>query len=176
MGHLPPAEASIDLTGDIFMRRMLRELTGLLQDVVGLDEAEGYINSVGAAMGEWIESQYRAEMGAEDLDPEAVAAVFVDLKSRIGGDFYVVEVSQERIVLGNRACPFGDMARGRDALCMMTSNVFGRIAAEHLGYARVELQQTIARDDRECRIVVELRPDADEDADGREYYRSARAG
>ena len=57
-------------------------------------------------------------------------------------------------------------------MCMMTSNVFGSIAAENLGYAKVELQETIARGDSGCRVVVylELTEEA-EDAFGREYFK-----
>jgi hypothetical protein len=40
---------------------------------------------------------------------------------------------------------------------MMTSNVFGHIAAENGGYAKVELQQTIARGIR-LRDVIYLQP------------------
>src|SRR5690606_17567394 len=98
----------------------------------------------------------------------------VDLKRRIQGDFYVVEATEERIVLGNRACPFGDRVLGRPALCMMTSNVFGSIAAENLGYAKVELQETIAEGAPGCRVVLYLRPDeAAEQAPGREYFRTS---
>ncbi len=32
-------------------------------------------------------------------------------------------------------------------MCMMTSNVFGSIAAENLGYAKIELQETVATGD-----------------------------
>jgi hypothetical protein len=56
---------------------------------------------------------------------------------------------------------------------MMTSNVFGTIAAENLGYGKVVLEQTIAAGDRECRVVVYLRRSpAAVEADGREYLRS----
>jgi hypothetical protein len=75
-------------------------------------------------------------------------------------------------VLGNRACPFGDQVIGRPALCMMTSNVFGSIAADHLGYARVELQETIAQGSAGCRVVVHLdRPPGDVAVDGIEYFK-----
>ena len=56
------------------------------------------------------------------------------MKRRINGDFYVIEESETHIVLGNRACPFGDKVLGRPSMCMMTSNVFGHVAAENLGY------------------------------------------
>ena len=166
-----PADAKIDLNPDIFMRKMLRELTGLLDDVVGLDQAQGFINSVGSTVGEWIGEKYRAEMGGVDLTPRQVAEIFVDLKRRIGGDFHVISVDDDRIVVGNRRCPFGEMAHGRDALCMMTSNVFGRIASDHLGYARVDLEETIARGDAGCRITVHLTPSVAVETNAREYYR-----
>jgi len=56
-------------------------------------------------------------------------------------------------------------------MCMMTSNVFGQIAARNLGYAKIELQETIARGDAGCRVVVHLRetPEAAR-AEWREYF------
>ncbi len=166
------ADIQIPLERDLFMRKMLRELTGTLESVVGMDDAAGYISTVGTAMGRWIDEQYRSALGVEHLDVEQVAKVFVDLKGRIGGDFYIISIDGEKIVVGNRDCPFGDMAHDRPSMCMMTSNVFGRLAADNLGYARVELHDTIALRATECRIVVHLTPDEDAPADEREYYRT----
>ena len=153
------------------MRTLIRELSGTLQDVVGLEEAEGFISVVGQSMGRRIDEDYRAALGVDRLDRGQVAAVLVDLKRRIQGDFYVIEETDSRIVLGNRACPFGDRVIDRPALCMMTSNVFGMIAAQNLGYGKVELQETIARGNAGCRIVVHLAPTTEaEAAPGREYF------
>jgi hypothetical protein len=59
-------------------------------------------------------------------------------------------------------------------MCMMTSNVFGAITARNLGYAKVELQRTIAEGAPECRVVVHLRTTGgSEQADGREYFGGA---
>ncbi len=161
----------LPLERDIFLRSLLRELAGTLQDVVGLDEAAGFISVVGQRIGDQINDQYRAALGVSGLSREQVAAVLVDLKRRIQGDFYVIEESDDRIVLGNRACPFGDKVKDRPALCMMTSNVFGVIAAENLGYAKVVLEQAIARGDAGCRVVVHLRPtEQARAAAGREYF------
>lgn len=56
-------------------------------------------------------------------------------------------------------------------MCMMTSNVFGTIAAENLGYAKVSLEQTIAQGAAGCRVVVYLKPQpAADQAEGREYF------
>ncbi|WP_244444251.1 methanogen output domain 1-containing protein [Lutibaculum baratangense] len=167
------SRAAVPLDRDVFMRTLLRELSGTLQDVVGLEEASGYISVVGAAIGEQLDAQYRKALSVDRLTREQVAQVLVDLKARIEGDFYVVEEREDRIVLGNRACPFGEKVRDRPALCMMTSNVFGHIAAENLGYARVSIEEAIARGDPGCRVVVYLVPDDNPDPDAREYFRQA---
>jgi predicted ArsR family transcriptional regulator len=166
----------VRLERDEFLRRLLRELAGTLQDVVGLEEASGYINVVGAAMGEHINGEYRRALSVERLSREQVSAVLVDLKRRIQGDFFVLEETEDRIVLGNRACPFGEFVRDRPSLCMMTSNVFGAIAAENLGYAGIALERTIAQGHPECRVVVQLRPSERAEPGLREYFRKDHAG
>ncbi|HVL58973.1 MAG TPA: methanogen output domain 1-containing protein [Burkholderiaceae bacterium] len=169
----PVAGLEVGLNRDVFLRTLVRELSGTLQDVVGLHEASGFVSVVGQRVGEQIDREYRNALQVERLNREQVAEVLVDLKRRIQGDFYVVEESDARIVLGNRACPFADKVLGRPALCMMTSNVFGSIAAENLGYAKVELQRTIAQGAPECHVVVYLKPDGEAaSAEGREYVKS----
>lgn len=161
----------VPLERDVFLRTLVRHLAGTLQEVVGLEEAAGFVSVVGQKIGDEINSAYASALAVDHLTREQVADVLVDLKRRIQGDFFVIEQDDERIVLGNRACPFAEKVVGRPALCMMTSNVFGRIAAENLGYAKVSLEQTIARGDSGCRVVVHLKPDAAaETAEGREYF------
>jgi hypothetical protein len=59
-------------------------------------------------------------------------------------------------------------------MCMMTSNVFGSIAAENLGYAKVVLEETIALGAPGCRVVVYLKPTEEaERVEGREYFGDA---
>jgi hypothetical protein len=162
----------VELDRDVFLRTLIRELAGTLQDVVGLAEASGFISVVGQRVGELIDGKYRAMLGVSTLSREQVAGVLVDLKRRIEGDFYVVEQTDEKIVLGNRRCPFAEKVIDRPALCMMTSNVFGAIASQNLGYAKVELKQTIAKGNRECEVVVYLKPTGEsEAAEGREYVK-----
>lgn len=163
----------IPLERDMFLRSLLRHLAGTLEEVIGLEEASGFISVVGQQVGDEINTAYKAALAVEQLSREQVSGVLVDLKRRIQGDFYVIEEDDEKIVLGNRACPFGDKVLNRPSLCMMTSNVFGAIAAENLGYAKVELQQTIATGGKGCRVVVYLQPRPElEGIDGREYFKS----
>ncbi len=168
------ADLSLPLDRDRFLRQLLRELAGTLEEVVGIDEAEGYIAMVGRHMGRWMDRLYREGLGLPRLDARRVAHVLVDLKARIEGGFAIESLDEGRIVLVNDRCPFGEMVRDRPSLCMMTSNVFGTLASANLGYAKVALEETIARGDDRCRVVVHLRDDeAAARADGREYFGEA---
>jgi hypothetical protein len=123
--RLPLAAREVPLDRDSFLRTLVRELAGTLEDVVGLEEASGFISVVGQNMGRQMDRDYKAALGTDRLTREQVAEVLVDLKRRIRGDFFVVEQDDQKIVLGNRACPFAEKVIGRPAMCMMTSNVFG---------------------------------------------------
>lgn len=164
------SEVDIPLERDGFSRSLIRELAGTLEEVVGLEDASGYISVVGTAIGEQIDGAYKSALAVERLSREQVAEVLVDLKQRIQGDFFILEETEDRLVLGNRMCPFGDKVLNRPSLCMMTSNVFGHIAGQNLGYAAVDLEETIARGHPGCRVVVYLRPSDSIPASAREYY------
>lgn len=167
------SELPISIERDSFFRNLIRELSGTLEEVIGLEEARGFVSVVGAKIGDEFNRIYREELGRDRLSRPQVAAACCDLKRRIGGDFYVAEQDAEKIVFANRACPFGDQVVGRPSLCMMTSNVFGRIAAENLGYANVVVERAIAEGDSGCRVVVHLTPAETAGAHGgREYFRT----
>ncbi len=160
----------IPLERDVFLRTLIRELAGTLQDVVGLEDASGFISVVGQRMGTQINDSYKSALEVARLSREQVSAVLIDLKRRIQGDFFIIEENEDRIVLGNRVCPFAEKVIGRPAMCMMTSNVFGSIAAENLGYAKIVLEETIAQGASGCRVTVYLRPSPEAQlANGREY-------
>ncbi len=167
------SELNINLDRDIFLRNLIRELAGTLEDVVGYDEAAGYISLVGQYIGEWINEMYKNEMGVSSLSSTQVADVLVDLKLRIQGEFSVTEHDDSKIVLKSAVCPFESAVIDRPSMCMMTSNVFGLIAAENLGYAKVVLQETIANNKSTCTVIVHLKKSPEsEAASGREYFKS----
>lgn len=157
------------LDQDVFLRGLLRHLTGALEDVVGVGDASGFVSIVGQTMGAELDDRYRHALCLTRLDRPLLARVLIDLMRRIGGDFDVVEENEDRLVLINRTCPFGDA--GRPSLCTMTSSLFGVVAARNVGFAKVVLDQTIAAGDPGCRVVIHLRPTADAQADaGRCYF------
>ena len=97
----------IPLDRDLFMRTMLREIAQTLEDKLGGAGATDFVSEIGTAAGEQLNIYYRAALRTTSLTREQVAQACIDLKRRIQGDFYVIEQTDEKIVLGNRACPFG---------------------------------------------------------------------
>lgn len=61
------------LERDIFMRTLIRELSGTLEDVVGLEESSGFFSVVGQRVGEAINEEYRAALGSSELSVDEVA-------------------------------------------------------------------------------------------------------
>lgn len=167
------AQADVPLNRDVFLRSLIRALSGHLEEIVGLEEASGYIALVGQSIGSELNEQYRRALQCEQLSREQVADILVDLKRRIEGTFEVVSQDDDHIAFYNSRCPFEEKVEGRTSMCMMTSNVFGVIAAENPGYGRVELKETIAAGDNHCSVILHLKPDPDGPPPGqREYFRA----
>lgn len=170
---IPVTQLDIPLNRDLFLRSMIRELSGVLEAVVGVEDAAGFVSIVGQNIGAHINHEYRKALAVDNLSRPQVADVLENLKARIQGDFYIVSQDDQKIVFGNRECPFGDYVEDRPSMCMMTSNVFGTITADNLGYAKVDIEEAIAQHDKECRIVVYIDQSAQaESAEGREYFSS----
>lgn len=164
--NTPPTDDSGEQTA--FFSAIIGHLSGLLEEVVGLKEAEGFISTVGGALGEDISERY--PNGPDATGPDQIASILVDLKVRIKGDFSLVSADEEAIVLIARQCPFGDRVIGRPSLCMMTTNVFGRVVADRNGYAHVQIDKAIARGDPGCRVVVSLKLQDVAPSDGLEFF------
>ncbi len=160
----------IPLAPQSFMLSVIRELAGTLENVVGVEDAKGFVNHVGGQIGDEIDALYGNALRVENLTRDEVSRVLIDLKRRINGDFYVVSEDEGKIVLGNRRCPFGKSVEGHPSLCMMTSNVFGKIVANNLGYGRVDLNETIANGDGRCLVTIHLTPSDEVHDTAREYF------
>src|SRR5689334_23639444 len=87
----------IPLDRDVFTRTLIRELAGALEDVVGIEEASGYISIVGSAIGEQINQDYRRAYEVSSLSRGQVADVLVDLKRRIQGNFFIIQEDEDRL-------------------------------------------------------------------------------
>ncbi len=149
---------------------LVADMAGLLETIAGTEDACAYVSSIAARLGSGIEQQYKTALGVQHLSRDQLIAVLVDLKNRAGGAFSVLEQGEDRIVFGNCACPLGQAAANRPSLCMLTSNIFGRMTANAVGYAAVDLEETIARGAAQCRVVLHLKR-MELGPETREYFR-----
>jgi anti-sigma regulatory factor (Ser/Thr protein kinase) len=158
-----------------FLRALVVQLAQAVERNGGPALAEACVAQVGIDVGSQMEAEYRAAAEIVDrLEPDRLAECFVRLKHAIDGEFFVIEVSDDRIVLGANTCPFGDVVRKAPALCRMTSAVFGGIAANSHGESAVTLEERIAVGDPGCRVVIELGPTSAAASDIAHRYRAHR--
>lgn len=159
-----------DLNATDFLQFVARDVAGTLEEVVGVEEAKGYLSLVGESMASRIDERYRAVHGHQAWSVPVVGEVIVEIQRRIDGGFGIRSSTADEIVFENDRCPFGEGVLGRPSLCMMTSNVFGRMAANHLGHVTVELEETIARGDGRCVVRVTRDPDLEVNRGNRKHF------
>ncbi len=152
---------------DNFFADIVGNLAGALENTVGLRDAEGFITEVGTLIGEGVSDLYKTGKPSTTQD---IARILVDLKDRIGGEFKVESVTDEQIILTNTRCPFAHRVEGRPSLCMMTTNVFGRVVADRNGYAHVLVDDSIAHNGKGCHVTVTLSSELAPDAQGFEFF------
>src|SRR5436190_9439316 len=158
----------VPLDRNSYLRALLGSLADTFEGVIGQRDAAGFVSIVGQRIGEEVTQNDRDALGKKRLSASEVAQALCDFQRRVAGDFFVIEQDDEKIVLGNRACPFAERVFGHASLCMTTSGTFSVMAAQNLGYAKVVIEQAIAQGHPGCRVVIHLKPGAQ--GEGREYY------
>ena len=160
-GHLPRLEEANEdgyFGKDPFLKALVVELVNAVDLTHGPAAAESAVAHVGTTVSKRMETAYRKQRDLdENLTTEQLAEVYLGLKDAIGGDFYLHSIDDDKIVLGNRTCPFGEGVRFAPSLCRMTSSVFGGIGARNTGHdVAVHLEERIAVGDSECRVTIWL--------------------
>lgn len=154
-GAVPVSLHGGHVTRDSFLVALVARLAQVVEQEWGPDEVARAVATVGQSISPQMEDDFRRANGIVGaMSPDQAAACLVSLKHAIEGDFYVVDVDEHRVTLGNRRCPFGDVVTTAPSLCQVTSSVFGGVAARNFGSASVLLEERIAVGDPECRVTV----------------------
>lgn len=133
---------------------------------------ESLIERIAKSAGLYFEQTYREEYQRPgELNTEDYIDLILALKNRIGGNFSLASVEASTITVVNSRCPFGDGVTNFPELCRMTSSVFGGIAARNFGYAKVEIRQSIAKQNSGCEVCIHTDSQAAADKPGLEYRR-----
>jgi len=132
-------------------------LTSIIADLaqnIDKENIRGAASKIGMKIGKNVEQLYKRFYGVERLNLEQLSEAIVDFEKKIGGDFFVVEKTHEKIILRNNKCPFGNnKIKECPELCAITSGIFGIIAARNFGYGKVCLKRTIAKADDDYIIL-----------------------
>lgn len=152
------------LSRENFLVRLI-SLSSLLLHLENGPAASQHIRNVGLRLSEWLNTLYLKDSEKDALTPEQYGHIIVDIKNHIDGDFYLIEARDDRVVVGNKRCPFGSQVTNSPNLCNITSSVFGGIAAQNFGYGKVVFSQRIAIGDPQCAVAVYLQPTAEADSE-----------
>lgn len=153
-----------------FFQTLVSHMTQTMHHVLGEDHAEAFLSIVSQQLGDQVNQNYQQALHVDQLDQEQVVAVIMDFKKRIGGEFYVIDEYPDRLILGNRHCPFAPLIEDQPMFCQVTANFIGTISADNLGYARVNVDQSMAQGHDHCQITIFWHPN--DEMQGQEFFAS----
>ncbi len=153
---IDPAPADPGLIPDERPGHLIGLLAAAVAASSSLDEAAAHAGATLAAR-----EALRAGPGGPGPDARRLAHMLVDIEDRLGGEFEVVAATRQRAELRNRRCPFGPATA--PAMCRFTSALAGGLAARAAGEAEVNVVETLASGDHECRVVLEVERSANRD-------------
>jgi two-component system response regulator HydG len=154
-----------------FLQTFILELMHACEQEGG-DYCESLIERIAKSAGLYFEQTYRDEYQHKgELGNEDYIDLILALKNHIGGNFSLASVEAGTITVVNSRCPFGDGVTNFPELCRMTSSVFGGIAARNFGYAKVEIRQSIAKQNGGCEVCIHTNRDNATYKLGLEYRR-----
>lgn len=138
-----------------FMLELIAHLSKLTDFLFGNHLGREYIVAIGLQMGEAIDERFkRFHRISGRLSLDQYASLVVNLKQSIGGDFYLVEKASNKVVVASNTCPFGGIITKAPNLCMITSGVFGGIAALNFGFGKVVLRKRIGLGEPRCEVCI----------------------
>ncbi|WP_349432719.1 sigma 54-interacting transcriptional regulator [Methylomarinum sp. Ch1-1] len=159
-----------DVTPVFFLQTFILELMHA-SEKLGHEHSQQLIEHIARTAGCFFEETYRQDKDGSEtaLDMESYTELILGLKNSIGGNFSLASSSPDCIAVSNSCCPFGEKVSNFPELCRMTSSVFGGIAARNFGYAKVEIDKSIARHDGCCEVYVHLNAEKAKNKPGIEY-------
>ena len=143
----------VSLNKEIYFDEVILNLANEMGDEV----SKKRVKKAAIATAQGIEVQYKKFHGVDKLNYHQVIDSLVDAQRKMGGNFIVLERTEEIIIIKNTKCPFGGKVKGKSCLCATTSALCGVMTARNLGYSKVILKRTIAKGANECLIYIYLK-------------------
>ncbi|HLI25307.1 MAG TPA: ATP-binding protein [Acidimicrobiales bacterium] len=156
--EIPAVDTPRPADGRAFVGTVAATLAGRDRTGMTVEQACAAAGTAAAAtaIGRWAETHG----GDNPRTPADIGDAVTQFLNDAGGDFFAVESGPERVVLGNRRCPFGKAVESLAPICNCTSALAGSLGATAAGRRTfVVLDETIAAGDHRCRAVIDLAGD-----------------
>ena len=151
------AGTTIRLDASGLLRELLAGAAAISERALGPEMASAYLTAVGRLVAGKVEQLYRDAWGVRrPFTPEEYARLVVDLKKRMGEEFFLSSVSGEKVVIHGSQCPFRDLVRTTPQLCLVTGSLLGDLAVRNFGYAKVARRRCIGAGDPGCEVAIHL--------------------
>ncbi|MEW6544871.1 MAG: LuxR C-terminal-related transcriptional regulator [Nitrospirota bacterium] len=117
------------------------------------------LQRIGVQIGRQVSEQHRLTLGLSlpFSRKEYGRCLSQSLPERMGWPCSLLEETADRLRFNIPSCPFGRSVAGNSDFCRLTSGVFGGIAADQFGYAKVCLTQGHGTPPRNCCVTVYIR-------------------
>ncbi len=135
------------------------------------------LRQIGIKLGRQASEQYRLVNGVSDpLSRQDYARCLLSLKDIWGWDCVMLDERANSLSLRIPHCPFGSSAASGSELCGLESAVFGGIAADQFGYAKVCLNRGCGTPPQNCLVTIHIRKTDESLAAQGETYPEALEG
>ncbi len=119
-------------------------------------DLDGVAKGIGAAAAAGAAVTFTGRRGGPPQAPGELADAFVEFQRAIGGDWSWTRTDTGPVVLSNRVCPFGPLARANPGLCGITRSFLQSLADGAMTGAEVDLDRRLAVGDAQCRLTLDL--------------------
>lgn len=155
------SDKNLYLDKESFFLFLIVKLAKIVEERFGKQESTDLFSIIGANLAHEINSYYREKFSKDKLSAECIATSLIEFSAKLNEKFYLVSLDQDKLVLGNKNCPYGVELKDREVFCQLDKSMAENMVKENFGYGKAELSQTIAQGDEECLITIYLKPEND---------------
>jgi signal transduction histidine kinase len=145
------------LTRESLMLQLITHLSKLTYSLFDDHFSREYIMAASLRMAQAIDKKCKEAYGNDDhLSLEQFINLQLSTSDKL---FHLTEKAENKVVVCSNTCPFEKIINEVPNLCMVTSAIFGGIAALNFGFSKVSLRKQIVLGDSCCEVCIYVKND-----------------
>lgn len=137
-----------DYTEEWFLKGVLIDLAELIDNLIIPYTST---SRIGTRLADQVYYKLKSQ-GKNKITTTEYADYIVDISNKLGGNFKVLDYSNDSVTIASSKCIFGD--RPSHTLCKIISGIYGGLSVHCFGYGKVVLEKTIAEGSKSCEIKI----------------------